>query len=214
MIIKVCGMGDTGRMHQLAAMPIDMVGFIFYSKSPRYVIGKIDPSELTKLPDHILKAGVFVNAQKEDILKMATLYHLTVVQLHGNESAELCKELKEEGFIIIKAFNLTINNNYEAYVPYCQYFLFDTPSQMHGGTGEKFDWDLLNTYTGTTPFLLSGGIGPGDADSIFKINHPQFAGIDINSRFEFEPGVKDVELIRRFIKLTPQPPEGGEGNCN
>jgi len=206
-------MGDTATMHQLASLPVEMLGFIFYPKSPRCVVDKINPAEIAKLPEHIGRVGVFVNASKDEILRIAILFHLTVIQLHGNESVELCKELKAEGFIIIKAFNLYINNNYEAYTPYCHYFLFDTPSVKHGGTGQKFDWNLLTKYTCPTPFLLSGGIGPDDADAITKINHPQFAGIDINSRFEIEPGVKDVELIKRFIKLTPQPPKEGEGTA-
>jgi phosphoribosylanthranilate isomerase len=210
MIVKVCGMGDTVGMHQLATLPVDMLGFIFYPKSPRYVVGRIDPVEISKLPDQIKKVGVFVNAPKEVILEMASTYHLNVLQLHGNETAEHCAELKAAGFTILKAFNLNNNNDYEAYAPYCDFFLFDTPSAQHGGTGQKFDWALLENYTAPTPFLLSGGIGPDDADAVMKINHPQFAGIDINSKFEVEPGVKDVELIKQF--LTPQPPKGGVGN--
>jgi phosphoribosylanthranilate isomerase len=200
MIIKVCGMGNAERMHQLASLPIDMLGFIFYSKSPRYVAGKIDPVEITKLPDYIQKTGVFVNAPKDEILEMAATYHLTTIQLHGNETAELCKELKEEGFIIIKAFNLNNNNDYKTYTPYCHYFLFDTPSAQYGGTGQKFDWALLDNYNEPIPFLLSGGIGPDDAIEIDKINHPQFAGIDINSKFEIEPGIKDGPLVTMFIE--------------
>jgi len=200
-------MGDTVRMHQLAQMPVDMLGFIFYPRSPRYVVGKIDPVEIAKLPNHIARVGVFVNTGNEEIHEMAESYFLTAIQLHGNETAELCKELKAEGYTILKAFNIAKENNYEAYTPYCDYFLFDTPSAQHGGTGQKFDWTLLENYKGTTPFLLSGGIGPNDTEALKQIDHPQFAGIDINSKFEVEPGVKDVELIKEF--LTPQPPKGG-----
>jgi phosphoribosylanthranilate isomerase len=193
-------MGDTVRMHQLATLPIDMLGFIFYPKSPRYVVGKIEPDEIVKLPDHIQKVGVFVNATKDEILEFANIYHLNTLQLHGNETAELCKELKAEGFTILKAFNLDNENDYEEYTPYCDYFLFDTPSAQHGGTGQKFDWTLLENYTGTTLFLLSGGIGPDDAEAVKKINHPKFAGIDINSKFEVEPGVKDIPLLEAFFE--------------
>ncbi|HNW51127.1 MAG TPA: phosphoribosylanthranilate isomerase [Prolixibacteraceae bacterium] len=207
MKLKICGMGDTVRMHQLAQMPVDMLGFIFYPRSPRYVVGKIDPVEIAKLPNHIARVGVFVNTGNEEIHEMAESYFLTAIQLHGNETAELCKELKAEGYTILKAFNIAKENNYEAYTPYCDYFLFDTPSAQHGGTGQKFDWTLLENYKGTTPFLLSGGIGPNDTEALKQIDHPQFAGIDINSKFEVEPGVKDVELIKEF--LTPQPPKGG-----
>jgi phosphoribosylanthranilate isomerase len=204
MIIKICGMGDTVRMHQLAKLPVDMLGYIFYPKSPRYVVGKIDPAEMAKLPDNIHRVGVFVNAESEEIHEIAERYFLTAIQLHGNESPELCKELKAEGYTILKAFNISKENDYEAYSPHCDYFLFDTPSAQHGGTGQKFDWALLENYKGTTPFLLSGGIGPDDAEEVQKINHPQFAGIDINSKFEVEPGIKDVTLIKNF--LSPQSP--------
>jgi phosphoribosylanthranilate isomerase len=191
-------MGDTARMHQLATLPIEMLGFIFYPKSPRYVVGKIEPAEIAKLPAQIQKVGVFVNASKNEIRLFANTYQLNTLQLHGNETAKLCCELKAEGFTILKAFNLNNENDYETYTPYCNYFLFDTPSAQHGGTGQKFDWALLENYIGTIPFLLSGGIGPEDADVIKNIDHPQFAGIDINSKFEMEPGVKDIELIKRF----------------
>jgi len=193
-------MGDTVRMHQLAQLPVDMLGFIFYPKSPRYVVGKIDPVEVSKLPKHIQKVGVFVNAQKEEILEMASNYHLTALQLHGSESPDLCRELKAEGFTILKAFNINKENDYETYAPHCNYFLFDTPSAQHGGTGQKFDWMLLEKYKMNTPFLLSGGIGPDDADAVLKIEHPQFAGIDINSKFEIEPGVKDLPSVSGFLK--------------
>jgi len=192
-------MGDTARMHQLAALPVDMLGFIFYPKSPRYVVGKITPTEINKLPAQVLRVGVFVNATKEEILNAGSTFHLTTLQLHGNETSDLCCELKTEGFTILKAFNLNNENKYEDYSPYCDYFLFDTPSAQHGGTGQKFDWELLQKYTGTTPFLLSGGIGPEDEDTIKKIDHPQFAGIDINSKFEEEPGVKDIDKTKKFI---------------
>jgi phosphoribosylanthranilate isomerase len=212
MLIKICGMGDTVRMHQLATLPVDMLGFIFYPKSPRYVVGKIDPAEIAKLPQHIERVGVFVNTNEDEINEMAESYYLTAIQLHGNESAELCRKLNNEGYHILKAFNIYNENDYEAYTPYCKYFLFDTPSPQHGGTGKKFDWALLENYKGTTPFLLSGGIGPDDAEALKQIAHQQFAGIDINSKFEVEPGIKDVELIKEFIKPTPQPPKGGARN--
>jgi len=199
MIVKICGMGDMVRMHQLAAMPVNMLGFIFYSKSPRYVVGKIDPVEITKLPKHIERVGVFVNAEIDEIHDMCESYFLTAIQLHGSESPELCHELKAEGYTILKAFNIAKENDYEAYAPYCDYFLFDTPSTQHGGTGQKFDWAMLENYKGNTPFLLSGGIGPDDAEALKQIVHPKFAGIDINSKFEVEPGIKDMSLIGKFM---------------
>ncbi|MDA3818517.1 MAG: phosphoribosylanthranilate isomerase, partial [Prolixibacteraceae bacterium] len=136
-------MGDTAIMHQLAQLPVDMLGFIFYPRSPRYVKGKIEPSEIARLPENISKVGVFVNEEEDEILANARTYHLDTLQLHGSESPEMCKSLKEKGFQIIKTFNLTRQNDFEAYAPFCDYFLFDTPSERHGGTGAKFDWSLL-----------------------------------------------------------------------
>lgn len=192
-------MGDAAIMHQLAQLPVDMLGFIFYPRSPRYVIGKIEPSEIATLPKHISKVGVFVNEDEAVIETNARTYHIDTLQLHGSESSEMCRILKNKGYRIIKAFNLTKQNDYTAYAPYCEYFLFDTPSEQHGGTGAKFDWSLLENYKGTTPFLLSGGIGPNDAEELQQIKHQQMTGIDINSKFELEPGRKDTSLLSGFI---------------
>lgn len=204
MIVKVCGMGNTAIMHQLALLPVDMLGFIFYPRSPRYVEGKIDPEELLNLPDEIQKVGVFVNASEESVLESAQKFHLDAIQLHGSETPQLCKTLQTKGYLIIKAFNLARNNNYSDYEPYCSYFLFDTPSEQHGGTGEKFDWTLLESYQGDTPFLLSGGIGPNDVNELLQINHPKLAGIDINSKFEISPGVKSYSSISKFLDQLKQ----------
>ncbi|MBN1925133.1 MAG: phosphoribosylanthranilate isomerase [Prolixibacteraceae bacterium] len=201
MIVKICGMGDTALMRKMAELPVDMLGFIFYPRSPRYVVDKIDPDTIRALPVSLKKAGVFVNEPVEEILELAAKYHIDTIQLHGSETPEQCRILKEEGYKIIKAFNLTKSNDFKAYEPFCDYFLFDTPSEQHGGTGAKFDWSLLSTYTGKTPFLLSGGIGPEDAEEILRINHPQFAGIDINSKFEIEPGVKNIEVVITFLDV-------------
>ena len=199
MIVKVCGMGNAAIMHQLAKLDIDMLGFIFYPPSPRFIVGKIDPIEIEALPKKIAKVGVFVNASENTILEQAKTYHLDQLQLHGVETPELCQSLKKKGFQVIKVFNLSKTNNYEEYAPFCDYFLFDTPSEKHGGTGAKFDWSLLDTYNVDTPFLLSGGIGPSDAEEVLNIKHPKLAGIDINSKFEIEPGVKDVPLLVDFL---------------
>lgn len=192
-------MGDTAIMQQLAAQPVDMLGFIFYPRSPRYVIGKIDPAHFEALPAHIIKTGVFVNEDERTIEQLAKKYQLDALQFHGSESPETCQLFKSKGYRIIKAFNLSKKNNFESYAPYCDYFLFDTPSEQHGGTGAKFDWSLLDTYQGHIPFLLSGGIGPDDAAEILQIKHLRFAGIDINSKFETEPGIKDLSKIEEFI---------------
>lgn len=211
MKIKICGMADAAIMHQLAELNISMLGFIFYPKSPRYVVDKIQPNEIDKIPDTIQKVGVFVNTPSEEIIKLANEYHLDTIQLHGSESQDLCAELKISGLRVWKAFNLTKQNNFKDYEKYCEYFLFDTPSEKHGGTGEKFDWSLLDRYKGSKPFLLSGGISAKDAEEVKQIHHPQMAGIDINSKFEIQPGIKDFELIKKFIKeLVPSDLPKGE----
>lgn len=210
MIVKVCGMGDPAIMQQLATLPVDMLGFIFYPRSPRFVVNKVTPAEIEQLPGSIRKAGVFVNEAFDTIVDFATEYQLDTLQLHGSESPELCRQLKEEGYKIMKAFNLTKKNDYSAYGSFCEYFLFDTPSEQHGGTGEKFDWSLLDNYQGNVPFLLSGGIGPDDADEVKLIKHPKLAGIDINSKFEISPGIKDFEKIEKFLEEFPPNPLKGE----
>jgi phosphoribosylanthranilate isomerase len=145
------------------------------------------------------RVGVFVNAENDEIHEMVESFFLTAIPLHGTDSTELCRQLKAEGYTLLKAFNISKENDYKAYAPHCDYFLFDTPSTLHGGTGQKFDWALLENYKGTTPFLLSGGIGPEDAEALKSINHQQFAGIDVNSMFEVEPGIKNILLLEAFL---------------
>lgn len=199
MKIKICGMCDTKRMLQLSELDIDMLGFIFYPKSKRYVEGKIDPNNLTKIRPGIIKVGVFVDSSAKEITETARKWHLEAIQLHGNETPEVCKKLKEESLTIIKALNLTMDNDFYKYEQVCDYFLFDTPTDKYGGSGKKFDWSLLEKYNGSLPFILSGGIGPEDYKEILSINHTQFGGIDINSKFELSAGIKDVDKIEEFV---------------
>jgi len=184
---------------KLSALDINMLGFIFYNKSVRFVEGKIHPEELININENILKTGVFVNATESEILNTAERWHLDSVQLHSNESPDLCEKLKNKGFIVIKAFNLTVNNNFKDFINVCDYFLFDTPTVLHGGSGNKFDWNLINNYNETAPFLLSGGLNENDVGDILAIKHPSFAGIDINSKFEISPGIKNYKMISDFV---------------
>ena len=149
--------------------------------------------------ENIFKTGVFVNATESEILNTAERWHLDSVQLHSNESPDLCEKLKNKGFIVIKAFNLTVNNNFKDFINVCDYFLFDTPTVLHGGSGNKFDWNLINNYNETAPFLLSGGLNENDVGDILAIKHPSFAGIDINSKFEISPGIKNYKMISDFV---------------
>lgn len=199
MIIKVCGMGNPEIMLKLSTLEINMLGFIFYNQSSRFAEGKINPEDILKINKNISKTGVFVNATESEILNTSERWHLNSVQLHSNESPDLCEKLKNKGLIVIKAFNLNKKNDFKEYISVCDYFLFDTPTILHGGSGTKFDWNLLENYNETLPFILSGGICDNDVDEILAINHPSFAGIDINSKFEISPGIKDFKMISDFI---------------
>lgn len=203
MITKVCGMRDAQNIRDVEALGIDWIGMIFWPKSKRYVAEV--PSYL---PEHLKKVGVFVDSTLDDILQHISDYQLDIIQLHGQESPDFAKALKPH--TIIKAFNIEKADDLlqtEKYEGIADYFLFDTrkpPREVGGwlppgGTGEKFDWSVLTAYQGKTPFLLSGGIGPEDAESVRSFHHPRCIGIDLNSRFESEPGFKDINQLKTFI---------------
>ena len=204
MLIKVCGMRNPANIEKVAGLKPDLMGFIFYPKSKRY-IDKIEPTMINnKLLDKIKKTGVFVNALVGEVFLQVDTYQLNYVQLHGNEAPEYCEEIKSMNMPVIKAFNLdeafdfSVLKNYQ---PFVDYFLFDTKvDNLPGGSGKKFNWGVLEKYKLNTPFLLSGGIGPGDAEKIAEVQHPQLAGVDINSKFETEPAMKDVEKLKTFIE--------------
>ena len=196
MIVKVCGMRDAANIRQLEALGIDWMGMIFWPKSKRYV-----STPPVYLPQHVRKVGVFVDASLDAIRQHVEDYHLDIVQLHGQESPETLKALKP--LTLIKAFNIATPEDLQKTEPYeglADYFLFDTKGKSVGGNGEKFDWSLLSAYDGGTPFLLSGGIGPHDAEFVTAFCHPRCMGIDLNSRFEISPALKDVNKLKGFIK--------------
>ena len=216
MKIKVCGMREPGNLVALAKLPIDMVGFIFYAKSPRYAgesLAKWLAKEGAALEGK-KRVGVFVNAEVEDVLNHVHDFELDFVQLHGNESPEYCQLLRNlwestsmRKAKLIKAFRVDEDfdfNQVSPYTSHCAYFLFDTRGQEYGGTGRQFDWKLLNDYHGVTPFLLSGGIGPEAVGAVLDFQHPQFYGVDLNSRFEREPGIKDIDKIAAFVTALKQ----------
>ena len=189
-------------IQSVAALQPDFMGFIFYPKSPRYA-EPLDVESLQLLPKTIQKIGVFVNDDLEDILTVVYKYKLDGVQLHGAENADTCQKLKEAGLIVLKAFPIAEAYNFRVTKKYegvCDYFLFDTKTDSYGGSGLKFDWQMLEEYTGETPFLLSGGIAADDTEAILEIEHSKFAGIDLNSKFEIEPGLKNVEMLNLFLK--------------
>ena len=196
MIVKVCGMRDAENIRQLEALGIDWMGMIFWPKSKRYV-----STPPVYLPQHVRKVGVFVDASLDAIRQHVEDYQLDIIQLHGQESPETLKALKP--LKLIKAFNIATPEDLQKTVAYeglADYFLFDTKGKSVGGNGEKFDWSVLDSYQGETPFLLSGGIGSEDAQDIKSFHHPKCIGIDLNSRFETEPGLKDITKLKQFLE--------------
>lgn len=219
--IKVCGMRDADNIRAVAALDIDFLGFIFYPKSPRYTPKAVPETELmtntataSRRNDMVMRkpqrVGVFVDETPQAIIAHIHNDQLDYVQLHGHELPEMIDHLKRavisdnhHSLKVIKAFSISKPDDLlqtKAYEGVADLFLFDTPTESYGGSGKKFDWQMLQAYDGHTPFLLSGGIGPEDIDRIRTFEHPQCIGIDLNSRFETAPGIKDVEALRRFTE--------------
>lgn len=192
------------QVQQLAELGLDYAGFIFYEKSPRFVSGKIAAGDL-KAFTAIQKVGVFVNETIENILHTVAVYGLNAVQLHGDETPAFCKALRGE-VTVIKAFRVRGDETALAallasYEDSVDYFLFDTRAQEYGGTGKKFDWSILAHTPINKPYFLSGGIGVADAAAVkaFMANDPVFS-LDVNSKFETAPGVKDMKQLQQFIQ--------------
>lgn len=199
MKIKVCGMRNIFNLKELVSLSPDYIGFIFYNKSKRYIGEELD-EKLDFIPAEIKKVGVFVNADKSYIQTTIKNYNLDMIQLHGDEPPELCADLSRE-IQVIKAFGVSKGfdfNSLKDYQSCCSYFLFDTKTDSYGGSGESYDWSLLDDYKLDTHFFLSGGIGELDIDKIKKYSHPFFYAIDLNSKFETEPGLKDIERLKKF----------------
>lgn len=201
MKIKVCGNIDLNNLLEVLALSPDMLGFIFYKHSKRYIGGDTALMRVIASLKSIKKIGVFVNAEEDEIHATTDAYRLDAVQLHGNESPEFCKNISSNT-PVIKAFGICNAFNFEivdAYKDVSSYFLFDTATIQYGGSGETFDWSLLDQYNGNTPFLLSGGIDATHRAAIKSISHPAFAGIDVNSKFEISPGIKNTSNLKTFI---------------
>ena len=218
MLIKICGLREPDNIREIAGLQPDYMGFIFYPNSPRFV-KNMDVSVMEKLPKSITKTGVFVNENLENILTAISKYNLDAVQLHGADNRKLCRKIRQEAktmvikiFPIMDASNFRVTGDYEAVA---DYFLFDTKTDLYGGSGQKFNWNILQEYKGNKPFLLSGGIGADDVKAIRKIEHPKMIGVDLNSRFEIKPGLKNVALLSQFIEELKRPPTPlkGEKEC-
>lgn len=207
MKLKVCGMKYQDNMTQVAVLQPDYLGFIFYDKSVR-----VFDTTIPKISNSIKKVGVFVNEDLKSVIEKINTFNLQAVQLHGSESPEYCKDLiniitdSATNFVeIIKVFSIKDEFNFEVLKPYedtCNYFLFDTKGKLPGGNGYAFDWNVLNDYPSTKPFFLSGGIGINQIEDIKKFLHSKASkhcyALDVNSKFEIEPGLKNIEDLKEF----------------
>ena len=196
--IKVCGMKYADNIKKLSEIKPDLMGFIFYPPSKRFVGLEFLKTDLADISSQIIKTAVFVNAHLHEVLEFSKMYGMQAVQLHGNESPDFCEAIKKEGFTVLKAFGINNQFDFETLAPYLDvvdFFLFDTKTDLHGGSGETFSWRILDNYTYKKPFFLSGGLSLENIDSIKNINNEYFYGVDLNSNFELEPGLKNIEQL-------------------
>ena len=206
MRVKVCGMTLPDQLEQLGSLGVTFAGLIFYPKSPRYVFKHLTTSQIRK-ENSVNKVGVFVNAGMEEVLHMVDECRLHMVQLHGDETPKYCEKIADY-VSVVKAFRISETDNIEwmirPYMDMCDMFMFDTMGAGYGGTGKKFDWSILNGQTIGKPFFLSGGIEEGDAEKLKEFSQEPVAkalfAIDINSRFEISPGIKDMNKVRQFCR--------------
>lgn len=212
MKVKVCGITSMVQANELSNLDVDFIGFIFYSASKRYVYNAMQASDIKKISNSLKKVGVFVNAEANDVLKIVDDYGLHLVQLHGDESPEYCKRIGEH-VTVIKAFRISEEDDIEqkinSYQNAASMFLFDAQSkqkgeEMYGGSGKKFNWQLLKDQTIKKPFFLSGGIASEDVFNLKEFNQTDVAkdlfAVDINSRFEIAPGLKDMQKVKLFVE--------------
>lgn len=205
MRVKVCGMTLPEQLEQLGGLGVTFAGFIFYPKSPRYVFKHMTTTQIRK-ENNVNKVGVFVNASIEEVLHMVDECRLHMVQLHGDETPKYCEKIADY-VSVVKAFRVSENDNIEwmikHYMDVCDMFMFDTMGAGYGGTGKKFNWNMLKDASIGKPFFLSGGIEPGDEEQLkafteLPVGKALFA-VDINSKFEVSPGIKDMDKVKAFV---------------
>jgi phosphoribosylanthranilate isomerase len=202
--IKVCGMKYAANIKDLADLNPDFMGFIFYPPSKRFVGVDFQKQDIEHLSAEINRTSVFVNAHHHEIVEFANLYGIKTLQLHGAETPIFCRELMDKGFKVIKAFGIDENFNFgilNEYLNHVDFFLFDTKTKEHGGSGLSFDWEILQRYTLNKPFFISGGLSSENVLEVLKIKNPNFFGVDLNSKFEIEPGLKNIEQLKQAFKL-------------
>ena len=200
--LKVCGMREPANIAEVAALMPDFMGFIFYFKSSRFVETMVFNVVERLKAQGIEPVAVFVNPSTTYVMHIHEKFGFTHIQLHGRETPQQCAELKKKGLHIIKAFSVAEESDFKATKAYensCELFIFDTKSELPGGSGKQFNWEIISAYKGKTPFFLSGGIGIDDAATIKKISHPMLYGIDVNSKFETRPAHKNALLLNSFF---------------
>jgi phosphoribosylanthranilate isomerase len=206
MRIKVCGMTDLQQMHQLGTIGVEFAGMIFYHKSPRFVLKHLNGAMVKRAKLKVYKVGVFVNASYDEILNHVENFGLDMVQLHGDETPRFCEQVSNY-IQTIKAFRIGEDDNIawkvKDYFDSCDMYLFDTLGAGYGGTGKKFNWEMLKEAAVNKPYFLSGGIEPTDAGAIKAFANEEAAknlfALDVNSKFETSPGVKDMGLVKNFV---------------
>ncbi len=205
--LKVCGLRDPDNLEAVLALQPDFVGFIFYVRSSRFVGGHLPPHVARQI-DQAKKVGVFVDEAQGEIEDQIDAYGLDLVQLHGKEHPSLCASLRRQGVGVIKVFSIEKMADFDglaAYQDNVDYFLFDTKGELPGGNGVAFDWHLLQHHSGDTPYFLSGGIGPEHASTLRDLDLPGLFALDINSKFEIKPGLKDTTKIQAFQQAQKRP---------
>lgn len=202
MLVKVCGLNNAENAEKIAKLDVQFTGHIFHPQSPRHNA----ESKALHHQENVKRVGVFVNQPLAIIQQKINEWQLSVVQLHGTESPEFAREIKELGLEVWKVLHLkseNVNwNLYKSYIPFVNMFLLDYKSESMGGAGKKFDWGLLNTYPFQKPVMLAGGIGPKDANTLKTLftKHSFLKGVDLNSRFESQAGMKNIELLQQFLQ--------------
>lgn len=202
MVIKVCGIKTKENIKLISELEIDMIGLNFYPPSVRYIEPNFPSKYFDILPEEVKRVGVFVNETLNNIKLIAEKFNLDYIQLHGDEGVDFCKSVAKH-YKIIKVFRIDEEVDFTEVIAFsfADYFLFDTATKHFGGSGKKFDWSKIDEYSGDVPFILSGGIGPLDAQVVNIYTHPKYVGIDINSKFESAPAIKDSELLTPFINV-------------
>ncbi len=204
MKLKVCGLRLPDNIDEVVELNPDFVGFIFHPRSARYVGSYLDPS-YARMLDGVKKIGVFVNEEQDFIQDSIDRYGLHGVQLHGDESPELCRQMKRSGVMVIKVFSVQDDFDFDRLRPYedgVDYFLFDTKVKGKlGGTGQRFDWSILDAYDSSVPFFLSGGLSLDNAEEVLRMGLPQLAGLDVNSKFEDKPGLKNIAKLAQLKEI-------------